>query len=67
MTTLKNGSHLLLEILTEDGKMVLAMTETAFATWRMDSEGNTHHGHYFRQTPGGLQGALTDLEIRANS
>ena len=65
MTLLKNGSTLLLELPTEDGKMVLAMTETAFATWRMDSEGDTYHGNYSRQTLDGLKIAIADLESRS--
>jgi len=64
MAILKNGSTLLLERLTEYGAIVLAQTETAFATWRKDAQGDTYHGNYFRQTLDGLKGAIQDFEER---
>jgi len=65
MTILKNGSTLLVEILTEDSfSVVLAMTDTAFATWRKDDKGDTFWGDYFPQTLDGLQEAIIDLVAR---
>jgi len=66
MTTLKNGSILLLETLTpvDGSSIVLAKTETAFATWRKAGDGNTYHGHYFQQTVEGLTEAIDDFRTR---
>ncbi len=66
MALLKNGSTLLLELPTQDGAaVVLAQTETAFATWRRDDQGDTYHGEYFAPTVEGLKGAIENLEERA--
>ena len=66
MATLKNGSTLILAIPTPDGQaIVLAQTETAFATWRKDDQDDTYHGHYFRQTVEGLTEATDDFRTRA--
>lgn len=68
MTTLKNGSTLLVEVVTRDGMaVVLARTETAFATWRKDDGGDTYHGEYFPPTIEGLKAAIESLERRADS
>jgi len=67
MVQLKNGSTLLVEVLAPDGEaVVLAKTETAFATWRKDGDGNTFWGNYFRDTIDGLKQAVADLETRAS-
>ena len=69
MATLKNGSTLLVEILTPDGEaIVLAVTVAgAFATWRKDDQGDTYHGDYYPPTLDGLKGAIESLESRSGS
>lgn len=68
MTLLKNGSTLLVEILTPNGEaVVLAVTGRAFATWRKDDQGDTFWGDYYPPTLEGLKGAIGSLERRARS
>lgn len=48
---LKNGTTLIETRIVRDGAIVLADCGAAryhrYATWWMDTEGHTHHGHYF--------------------
>lgn len=63
---LKNGATVKAEIRVGEDHYVLAFYNGQYVTWKIDSENNAYHGHYFSgESCDDLKNALRDLYKRA--